>query len=200
MFSAERWASAFFGALGGTPDWEQAEEGLCLLRVLVPLFKPLVPKRADSALAVRLEKTLRLAMEQAGIKSRGAECARRLLGLLVRKNCFHRLEEIIRALEEQGNRLRGILPVVLESAAPPGQDFQNTLKALLQRKTGAREIRLDTPVNPDLLGGYRLRIHSTLIDASLRRQLQRMESELAAGSGFAGTFSGSGSGPGGIVW
>jgi F-type H+-transporting ATPase subunit delta len=200
MFSAERWASAFSGALGGAPGWEQAGEGLALLRVLVPLFKPLVPKRADSAFADRLQRTLRSAMEQSGIKSRGAEYARRLLGLLVRKNCFHRAEEIIRALEEQGNRSRGILPVVLESAGPPGQDFMDALKPLLRRKTGAREIRLDTRINPDLLGGYRLHIRSMLIDASLRRQLQEMKSELETGSGSAGVLPGSGPVPGGIAW
>jgi F-type H+-transporting ATPase subunit delta len=201
MFSAERWAAAFSGALGGASNREQIEEGLCLLRILIPLFKPLIPKRADSAFANRLEKTLRSAMEKSGIRSRGAEYARRFLGLLVRKNCFHRPEEIIRALGEEEDRLREVLPVVLESTVPPGQDFQDALKTLLQRKTGARQIRLDSRINPDLLGGYRLRIHSTLIDASLRRQLQRMESELAAaGPGFAGAFSGNGPVPGGIAW
>ncbi|MDR1374217.1 MAG: F0F1 ATP synthase subunit delta [Treponema sp.] len=200
MFSAERWASAFSGALGGAAGWDEAEEGLCLLRALVPLFKPLVPKRADSAFAARLEKTLRAAMEQSGIKSRGAEYARRFLGLLVRKNCFHRSGEIIRALEDQGNRFRGILPVVLESAVPPAQDFQDALKSLLQRKTGAREVRLDARIDPDLLGGYRLRIRGVIIDGSLRRQLRRMESELGAGPGSAGTVPGSGPAAGGIAW
>jgi F-type H+-transporting ATPase subunit delta len=199
MFSAERWALAFSGALGGASGWDQVEEGLGLLRALVPLFKPLVPKRADSVFAGRLERILRAAMEQTGIQSRGTEYARRLLGLLVRKNYFHRSEEIIRALEEQGDRLKGILPVTLESAVPPGQDFQDALKTLLQQKTGAREIRLNTPVDPDLLGGYKLRIRSILIDASLSRQLQRMKSELAAGPGFVGASPGNDPGPGGIV-
>ncbi|MDR2184631.1 MAG: F0F1 ATP synthase subunit delta [Treponema sp.] len=200
MFSAERWALAFSGALGGAPGWEQVEEGLSLLRVLVPLVKPLVPKRADSVFAARLEKSLRLAMEQTGIKSRGAEYARRLLGLLARKNCFHRSEEIIRALEDQGDRLKGTLPVVLESAVPPEQDFQDALKLLLQRKTGAREIRLEARINPALLGGYRLRIHSILIDGSLRRQLHQMESELRTGPGSAGFSPAGGPVPGGIAW
>jgi F-type H+-transporting ATPase subunit delta len=62
-----------------------------------------------------------------------------------------------------------------------GGDFEDTLKKQIQEKTGAPEIKLEKRIMPELLGGCRLRMDSTLIDASLRSQLQKMAVDLKAG-------------------
>jgi F-type H+-transporting ATPase subunit delta len=52
----------------------------------------------------------------------------------------------------------------------------------IKKRTGALRIKLETQVNPELIGGYRLRIGDEIIDASVRSQLRRLESCLAAGT------------------
>jgi F-type H+-transporting ATPase subunit delta len=70
------------------------------------------------------------------------------------------------------------LAALVESAFPlDGQgdpEFLESLKDALRQKTGAKDIKLTNKVNPELLGGYRLRIGSDLLDLSVQGQLRQM--------------------------
>jgi F-type H+-transporting ATPase subunit delta len=103
------------------------------------------------------------------------------LSLLVAKKFFPLargvLEDARRLLEER----RGILRADLESAAPLGADLEERIREMVKRRTGAREVQCRKVLNPDLLGGYRLRVGDDVIDASLRGSIQRLSEDLGRG-------------------
>ncbi|GHV89857.1 hypothetical protein AGMMS50268_03600 [Spirochaetia bacterium] len=198
MFTPERWAAAFINAIieGAVPasganisGYAAIAEGLDLLRALSPLILKIPGSVSGTSAAAQLEKMIRRAgqsLPAAGFGAAstvlpiGEETTVRFILLLIKKNLFHHINTVIAEIEAELDHLRGILPVTLESAAAPAGDFEESLKKQLMEKTGAGGIKLDSRLVPELLGGYRLRIGGDIIDASLRSQLQRMGSDLAA--------------------
>jgi F-type H+-transporting ATPase subunit delta len=176
MFQGDRWADAFMGASG-----DHAGESFLVLKAMVPLIAPLSGQIAGTGDAERLETMLRTALAPT---DQGAEYAIRFVVLLVRKGCFDRLGAAFQAIEQRIDAKNGVCTVHVESAQPIEGDFQEKITAELIKKTGAREIRLVTQVVPELLGGYRLRIGTELVDTSLKGQLQRMAAEAFSMGGF----------------
>jgi F-type H+-transporting ATPase subunit delta len=184
MFQGGRWADAFMAACG-----DHAGEGLDVLKAIVPSISRLPGRISGSSDAGRVEKMLRNAVGSpaptgpAAPNDVGAEYAVRFVTLLVRKGYFTRLGDALRALEQRIDAKNGVLIVYAESAQPLDEDLQEKIKAGLIKRTGvqgerrAREIRLVSKVVPELLGGYRLRIGTELLDTSLKGQLQRMAAE-----------------------
>jgi F-type H+-transporting ATPase subunit delta len=202
MFFAERWAEAFINAsgafinasgacvnasgvnggtavAGGGLAAENAGEGLAVLRAVLPLVRGIPGEVSGRAAAFRLEKMLRTAAAGSG-ESPGLEASIRLLVLLVKKGNLRFSEDLTGAIEKGLDRQRGTLECVLESVDPPEEDFQEDLKKALIKKTGAAEVRLLRRINPELLGGFRLRLGDEVLDASLRGQLKQMAAHLEA--------------------
>jgi F-type H+-transporting ATPase subunit delta len=193
MFQGDRWADAFVTVCAA-----HADEGLAVLKAFAPVLSRL-PGRVDgSGDALALERMLRAALEAAGAGSddRGAEYAVRFVALLVRRGWFGQLDEAVSAVEQRVDARNGVLAVDLESASPLDGDMQEQLAAALIRRYGAREIRLTVRVVPELLGGYRLRCGSDLVDSSVRGQLQRMARDLRS----AGSSGAAASSDGGFRW
>jgi F-type H+-transporting ATPase subunit delta len=92
------------------------------------------------------------------------------------------------AIEQRIDAKNGVLTVYAESAQPLEDDLQEKITARLLQRTGAREVRLVSKLVPELLGGYRLRIGTELVDTSLKGQLQRMVRETHAATGSDGGF------------
>jgi F-type H+-transporting ATPase subunit delta len=200
MFLAERWAEAFVaswasanasGAIktsginaaaaspGRTAEAGSAGEGLAVLRAVLPLVRGIPGEVSGRTAALRLEKMLRTAAAGAG-ESPGVEAAIRLLVLLVKKGDLQFSEALTEAIEKIIDRQRGALGCILETAVSPEEDIQEALKKALIKKTGAAEIRLSWQINPELLGGFRLRLGDEVFDASLRGQLEQMAADLEA--------------------
>jgi F-type H+-transporting ATPase subunit delta len=214
MFTPERWAAAFINAVtegtaeqsGTVPDAKMSgedvgsgrgrlsmaedaaiAEGLDLLRALSPCIQGIHGSVSGTFAAEQLEKMIRKALSMVGLSvgsGQGIEIAVRFILLLVKKNLFQHIGAVITEIESELNHLRGILSVTLESVVP-AEDFQGSLTKQLMEKTGARGIKFDTRLIPELLGGYRLRIGGEIIDASLRSQLRQMSADLTAGAGLA---------------
>ncbi|GHV60499.1 hypothetical protein AGMMS49587_01970 [Spirochaetia bacterium] len=190
MFTPERWAAAFINAAGDEADAAASVaigEGLDLLRALSPLVSAIPGSVSGTFAATQLERMIHKALPAATAEQ---EIAVHFILLLIKKNLFRYIDAVIKEIEAKLDHLRGILPVTLESAAAPDEGFQESLKKQLMEKTGARGIKLDTRLVPDLLGGYRLRIGGDIIDASLRSQLQRMSLDLARGVDLATAHGG----------
>jgi F-type H+-transporting ATPase subunit delta len=72
---------------------------------------------------------------------------------------------------------RGIVRATVTSAAPLTAEKQQRLEASLSSMTG-KKVQLKTAVDPSIIGGIVTRIGSTVYDASIRTQLQKMKQQL----------------------
>ncbi|MDR1030300.1 MAG: F0F1 ATP synthase subunit delta [Treponema sp.] len=197
MFSGERWATGFAGSCG-----VHTEVGFGALKALMPLISAIPGTLAGTHAAKELEGMIRKALNHVSSESDlsdvGVEYAVRILLLLVKKGYLSHAPELMSALETLLDRQKGILRVTVESAFPVEASFQHRLEAALAGShtrashTAVKEIKVMVQIVPELLGGYRLRIGSGLIDASLRTQLQQLAQDLhaapretAAGGGFS---------------
>jgi F0F1-type ATP synthase delta subunit len=185
MFLPERWAAAFVDTLGADAGGktggaenravENLEEGIEALKSMAPCIKKIRGFFGGTNSAGQIERMMRKAAGSGfPLPDRNLEITIRFIALLVKRNLFHRIDAVILQLERILDEKKGILPVILESAFPADKDFQDSLVDLLLRKTGAARIRLETRQESGLLGGYRLIIHTSVIDASLRSQLRNM--------------------------
>lgn len=57
---------------------------------------------------------------------------------------------------------------------------QEALISKLKKMTGAEQIKLESEVNSDLIGGFIVQIGSKVIDTSIRGQLRQLSSYLGA--------------------
>jgi F-type H+-transporting ATPase subunit delta len=81
--------------------------------------------------------------------------------------------EIRRQLDE----LRGIIPVQVTTAAPLDAAAADKLRQSL-RAIVRGEPRLETSVDPQLIGGAVLRVGDTVYDGSVARQLEQLRSQI----------------------
>jgi len=108
------------------------------------------------------------------------EYAIRYICLLVERNCFKYIDLLVKKIEQTLNEQKGILSVSVESAAAPDGGFEEELAQSIKQKTGVAAVKVKTKINPELLGGYLLRIGDFYVDASFRGQLENMKAELIA--------------------
>jgi hypothetical protein len=183
MFVPRHWAQGFINACGAA-----APEALALVKALAPVILSIPGQVSGTAAALRLEPLIRRALaaapESPGAPAlRSRDLALGLILLLVKKNRFACVGQVIEAVEQELDARQGILRVLLESARPldaaSGAEFPEELKRSLMKKTGAAGLRLETRVRPELLAGYRLRIGSRVIESSLRLHLRQLGAELA---------------------
>ncbi len=69
--------------------------------------------------------------------------------------------------------------VRVESAGELSGEVRSRIVASLQRKYGT-DLTTEFAVNPELLGGLRIRVGSDVWDGSVKNRLQRLEQDLAA--------------------
>jgi F-type H+-transporting ATPase subunit delta len=177
-YRTRRWALAFAGGLPGKGELDEALE---LLGVLVPIIKKIPGRLAGTGAAKRLDALIREGAAGTGVDERPASFCGRFLALLIGKGLFSRIDAVMGEIQNIAASARGVLPVYAESAFPMEEEEKRDFIEGIKKGTGAAEIRLEVRVNPELLGGYRLRIGSGAIDASIRGQLQKMAAALAAG-------------------
>jgi F-type H+-transporting ATPase subunit delta len=175
MFVPRRWAAAFVNVMGG-----EADEGFAVLGILSAWIKSLPGAVFGSSAAIRLERLIAAGVEKIGNREPEIlkKCSR-FVYLLVKRNSFKYIDPVLREIEKILNEQKGILPVVAESALPMDGELEAFLTGELKKRTGAAETRLEKRLNPDLIGGLRLRIGDEVIDASLRGQLRRLTADLA---------------------
>jgi F0F1-type ATP synthase delta subunit len=175
VFHPEHWAEAFINALGA-----DAEKGLACLKALIPPVKSVHGALFGRTAARELERLLRDGAKEAGFSGREAEYAIRFTALLIEKNQIERIDLIASNIEKRLDKLKGVLEITAESAAPMDKTFEENLRKQIQEKTGAADVKLSARIVPEILGGYRLRIGGLCIDASLKGQLAKMAEELGS--------------------
>ena len=109
-------------------------------------------------------------MEALLTKTGASSLTRTFVSMLASKRRLSALADIIRAYEALVAAHKGEVQASVTSARPLSDAETNQLKAALKAKLG-REPRLETKVDPSLLGGLVVKVGSRMIDSSLRTKL-----------------------------
>ena len=97
--------------------------------------------------------------------------------LLVRKARENNLPQIADAFIDQYNKLKHIHKVKLTTAVPMSTDLQETIMGKIRANTPVQNIELESVVEDELIGGFKLQIGDTLIDASVLRDLNDVKKQ-----------------------
>ncbi len=90
--------------------------------------------------------------------------------LLTLKTRESNLPEIVTAFIAQYNAMKNIQTVKLTTATPVSDEVKNNIVAKIKSST-SNAIELETAVKEELIGGFKLEIGGTLVDASILRDL-----------------------------
>jgi F-type H+-transporting ATPase subunit delta len=107
------------------------------------------------------------------------ETGRRFVRVLVEADRVALLPHIAALFDELRNDAEGVAIARIASAFPLSDGQLAELTAALEKRFG-RRIEASVAVDPALIGGARITVGDTVIDASVQAQLQTMASQLRA--------------------
>jgi F-type H+-transporting ATPase subunit delta len=106
---------------------------------------------------------------------------RNFLMLLVDRGRIIFLEQIGKQYLALLRELNQTVLAEVTSTVELNEDQKNTVRERVKSMTGAREVEIETKIDPTLLGGVIIQIGSQIVDSSLRGQLRRIGLSLNAG-------------------
>lgn len=101
------------------------------------------------------------------------------LELLTRKSRENNLVEIVQAFIEQYNSLKQIHHLKMTTAFPISDQLKADIVAKVKADTGMENIELESLVNEDLIGGFKLEMGGNLVDASILRDLKDVRKQFS---------------------
>jgi F-type H+-transporting ATPase subunit delta len=104
---------------------------------------------------------------------------RRFVRVLVAADRVSVLPQIAALFDDLKNDAEGVAMARIDSAFPLTDTQVAELKEALEKRFG-RKIEATVNVDPELVGGARISVGDTVIDASIRAQLQSMANQLRA--------------------
>ena len=106
------------------------------------------------------------------------EKARNFAIVLVQNRRTDLIGNVVAAYEEELNKLRGIVHAHVTTAVPLNDETGGELQQRLRTLTGARNVVMQTAVNPSIIGGFVARVGDRLIDASVVGRLNALRESL----------------------
>ena len=103
-----------------------------------------------------------------------SDAAVNLVKLLVENNRLTIVADIVSAFEDLKAEDEGTLEAEITAAAKPTEAQVNALVKQLEAKFG-KKVEAQVSLDPELIGGIKIVIGDTVIDASVRGQLQSLE-------------------------
>ena len=91
--------------------------------------------------------------------------------LLIRKARENNLPEIVKAFIGQYNKLKNIYQVKITTAAPISEALQHAIADKVKADGAIQNIELETAIDDELIGGFKLQMGDLLVDASIIRDL-----------------------------
>lgn len=105
---------------------------------------------------------------------------RNFLKLLVDRGRIIFLEEIGKKYLALLRELNQTVLAEVTSAVELNEDQKNTVRERVKSMTDARDVDIETKIDPSLLGGVVIKIGSQIVDSSLQGQLRRIGISLKA--------------------
>ncbi len=101
------------------------------------------------------------------------------LELLTRKSRENNLVEIVNAFIEQYNSLKQIHHLKMTTAHPISDELKAEIVAKVKSDTGMENIELESLINEELIGGFKLEIGGNLVDATILRDLKDVRKQFS---------------------
>ncbi len=111
------------------------------------------------------------------INNRVSKLTTSFMQLLVKKTREGNLTQIITSFIEQYNKLKDIHRVKLTTAVPMSDEMQQVILNKIRTNTNIQNIELETVVEDELIGGFKLEVGGTLIDATVLRDLNDVKKQ-----------------------
>lgn len=111
------------------------------------------------------------------INNRVSSLSSLFIQLLVRKTRERNLPEIISAFLDQYNTLKDIHHVKITSAIPLSEEATQVILGKVRSNTPIQNIELETAVEDELIGGFKLEVGGVLVDASILRDLDDVKKQ-----------------------
>jgi F-type H+-transporting ATPase subunit delta len=99
--------------------------------------------------------------------------------LLVTKGRENCLPEIINAIIDQYNEIKGIHKVKLTTAVAISDELKKAITTKVSAETGLGKIELESKVDASLIGGFKLEFNNQLVDASILRDLNDIKKQFS---------------------
>lgn len=100
-----------------------------------------------------------------------------LLDLLVKNGRESFLPDIARSFIHETRKHKGVTEAVLTTAVKADASVRKQVEELVARKFNTG-VELKEVVNPDIIGGFMLRVGDALLDASVKSKLRKVKKEL----------------------
>jgi F-type H+-transporting ATPase subunit delta len=171
---ARRYAKALFNLLNPS-DIPSAADGLSVLAGAFAVSDELRALLQNPIITRDKKATVVRALAS---KVAAPPVLERFLTHIVQKNRIAVIVEISEAFAKLTDQASNRRVVKLSSARPLSEESRAAVRGQLERTTGS-VIDLTTDVDPYLLGGFKIRIGSTVYDGTIRGQLERMRTALS---------------------
>lgn len=102
----------------------------------------------------------------------------KFLTLIITQGVVSAIKEIISASLSIYEGKIGKVTAEVSSPVALDENYSNRLKAVLRTMT-KKEVEIESSIDPSLIGGFIVKVGSTVYDSSLRGQLQLLKAELA---------------------
>ncbi|HZG71099.1 MAG TPA: F0F1 ATP synthase subunit delta [Chondromyces sp.] len=99
--------------------------------------------------------------------------------LLTERHREDEIAEVAEAYIQLANEERGIAEATVSSVRPLSDQEVAAISANFAGKVGKKSLRITNVVNPQLLGGIKVRIGNRIYDGSISGKLKRLEKQLA---------------------
>ncbi|MEO6489314.1 MAG: ATP synthase F1 subunit delta [Ferruginibacter sp.] len=111
------------------------------------------------------------------INGRVSKVTSLFIQLLVRKAREKYLPEIITGFLEQYNHLKGIHHVKITTAIPLTEAAEEVILNKVRMISEIQNIELETSIDESLIGGFKLEVGGTLVDATVLRDLNDVKKQ-----------------------
>ncbi|WP_338872006.1 ATP synthase F1 subunit delta [Spirosoma sp. SC4-14] len=97
------------------------------------------------------------------------------LQIITQKNREPIMDAIAEAFISQYDRLKGVERATIITTLPLTEPLREKFKAMVLQVTDGKLVELDEKIDPNLIGGYILRVGDQQIDSSVRNKLNELK-------------------------
>ena len=98
--------------------------------------------------------------------------------ILVTNNDIKKADGIIKVFSKLWNEDRGTVEAEVISASKLEEADLEELKKYITKEEGAKEAVIKESIDKSILGGVKIRYNDTVLDASLKNQIERLQQKL----------------------